>query len=111
MARTERSDTSHIGHGLIRQLIWQLFGKTFPDRMFLRWIDGDALTRFHGNGDLLRAVCQQAFTELVEAPRIMTASREEKQEREGIPRVKSPSKLREPVDDTIIPVTPMPTVT
>ena len=66
------------------------------------------LTRFHGNGDLLRAVCQQAFTELVEAPRIMTASREEKQEREGIPRVKSPSKLREPVDDTIIPVTPMP---
>ena len=43
-------------------------------RMFLRWIDGkaqvaDALTRLHGNGDLLRAVCQQAFTELVEAPR------------------------------------------
>ena len=31
-------------------------------RMFLRWIDGkaqiaDALTRLHGNGDSLRAVC------------------------------------------------------
>ena len=85
-------------------------------RMFLRWIDGkaqvaDALTRFHGNGDLLRAVCQQAFTELVEAPKIMTASRQENQEREGKPRVKSPLKLREPVDDMIIPVKPMPTMT
>ena len=34
-------------------------------RMFLRWIDdkaqvADAPTRLHGNGDLLRAVCQQA---------------------------------------------------
>ena len=85
-------------------------------RMFLRWIDGkaqeaDALTRLHGNGDLLRAVCQQAFTELVEVPKIMTASRQEKKEREGIPRVKSPLKLREPVDDMIILVTQMPTVT
>ena len=85
-------------------------------RMFLRWIDGkaqlaDGLTRLHGNGDLLRAVCQQAFTELVEAPKIMTASRQEKGEREGIPRVKSPLKLREPVDDMIIPVTSVPTVT
>ena len=41
----------------------------------------------------------------------MTASRQEKREREGIPRVKSPLKLREPVDDMIILVTPMPTVT
>ena len=84
--------------------------------MFLRWIDGkaqvaDGLTRLHGNGDLLRAVCQQAFTELVEAAEIMTASRQEKGEREGIPRVKSPLKLREPVDDMIIPVTSVPTVT
>ena len=63
-------------------------------RMLLRWIDGkaqvaDAQTRLHGDGDLLRAVCQQAFTKLVEAPKIMTASRQEKREREGIPRVKS----------------------
>ena len=48
---------------------------------------------------------------LVEAPKIMTARRQEKKEREGIPRVKSPLKLREPVGDMIIPVTPMPTVT
>ena len=64
-------------------------------RMFLRWIDGkvqvaDALTRLHSDVDLLRAVCQQAFTKLVEAPKIMTASRQEEREREGIPRVKSP---------------------
>ena len=40
--------------------------------MFLRWVDGkaqvaDALTKLHGDGDLLRAVCRQAFTALVEA--------------------------------------------
>ena len=74
-------------------------GNLSRPRMFLRWIDGkaqiaDALTRLHGNGDLLRAVCQQAFTKLVEAPKIKTASRQEKREREGIPRVKSPLKLR-----------------
>ena len=39
-------------------------------RMFLRWVDGkaqvvDALTKLHGDGDLLRAVCRQAFTELL----------------------------------------------
>ena len=84
--------------------------------MFLRWIDGkaqvaDALTRLHGNGDLLRAVCRQAFTELVEAPEIMTARRQERRRRDRVPRVKSPLKLREPVDDMTIPVTPVPTVT
>ena len=36
-------------------------------QMSLRWVDGkaqvaDALTKFHGVGDLLRAVCRQAFT-------------------------------------------------
>ena len=41
----------------------------------------------------------------------MTDSRQEEKEREIIPRVKSPLKLREPVDDMSIPVTPMPTVT
>ena len=85
-------------------------------RMFLRWIDGkaqvaDAPARLHGNGDLLRAVCQQAFTELVEASKITTASRQEKREQERVPRVKSPLKLREPVDEMSILVTPMPTVT
>ena len=35
-------------------------------RMFLRWVDGKAqeagaLTKLHGDGDLLRAVCRQAF--------------------------------------------------
>ena len=43
-------------------------------QMFLRWVDGkaqvaDALTKLHGDGDLLRAVCRQAFTVLVEALR------------------------------------------
>ena len=74
-------------------------------RMFLRWVDGkaqvaDALTKLHGNGDLLRAVCRQAFTVLVEAPEIMAARRQEKRQRERVPRVKSPLKLREPVDET-----------
>ena len=84
--------------------------------MFLRWVDGkaqvaDALTKLHGDGDLLRAVCHQAFTVLVEAPEIMSARRQEKREGERVPRVKSPFKLREPVDETSIPVTPTPTVT
>ena len=39
-------------------------------QMFLRWVDGkaqvaDALTKLHGDGHLLRAVCRQAFTVLV----------------------------------------------
>ena len=63
------------------------------------------------DGDLLRAVCRQAFTVLVEAPEIMAARRQERRERERVPRVKSPLKLREPVDETSIPVTPTPTVT
>ena len=42
-------------------------------RMFLRWANGkaqaaDALAKLHSDGDLLRAVCRQAFTVLVEAP-------------------------------------------
>ena len=85
-------------------------------QMFLRWVDGkaqvaDALTKLHGDGDLLRAVCRQAFTVLVEVPEIMAVRRQERRERERIPRVKSPFKLREPVDETSIPVTPTPTVT
>ena len=64
-------------------------------QMFLRWVDGkaqvaDASTKLHGDGDLLRAVCRQAFTVLVEAPEIMAARRQEKREREKVPRVKSP---------------------
>ena len=44
-------------------------------QMFLRWVDGkaqvaDALTKLHDDGDLWRAVCRQAFTVLVEAPRL-----------------------------------------
>ena len=73
--------------------------------MFLRWVDGkaqfaDALTKLHGDGDLLRAVCRQAFTVLVEAPEIMADRRHEKKERERVPRGKSPLKLREPVIKT-----------
>ena len=71
----------------------------------------DALTKLHGDGDLLRAVCRQAFTALVEAPEIMAARRQEKKERERVPRVKAPKKLREPVIETSIPVTSTPTVT
>ena len=78
--------------------------------MFFRWFDrqsqvADALTKLHGDGDLLRSVCRQAFTMLVEAPDIMTARRQEKRERERAPRVKSPSKLRELVDETSMLVT------
>ena len=84
--------------------------------MFLRWIDGkaqeaDALTMLHGDGDLLRAVCRQAFTVLIEASGIMAAKRQEKRERERLPRVKSPLKLQEPMDEMSIPETPIPTVT
>ena len=84
--------------------------------MFLRWVDGktqvvDALTKLHGDGDLLRAVCRQAFTVLVEAPEIMAARRQERREREKVPRVRSPLKLRQPVDETSMPVTPTPTMT
>ena len=54
-------------------------------QMFLRWVDGkaqeaDALTKLHGGGDLLRAVCRQAFTVLIEAPEIMAARRQKKGE-------------------------------
>ena len=84
--------------------------------MFLRWVDGkaqvaDALTKLHGDGDLLRVVCRQAFTVLVEAPEIMAARRQERRERERVPRVKSPLQLRELVGETSILVTPTPTVT
>ena len=80
--------------------------------MFLRWIDGkaqvaDALTKLHGDGDLLRAVCRQAFTVLIEAPEIISARRQERR----APRVKSPSNLREPAGEMLMPVKPMPTVT
>ena len=82
----------------------------------MRWVDGkaqvaDALTKLHGDGDLLRAVCRQAFTVLVEAPEIMAARRQEKREREKRLRVESPSKLREHVDDMSMPVTTTTTVT
>ena len=85
-------------------------------QMFLRWVHGkaqvaDALTKLHGDGDLLRAVCRQAFTVLVEAPEIMAARCQERRECERAPRVKSPLMLREPVDETSVPVTPTPTVT
>ena len=50
-------------------------------RMFLRRVDGKAqvagaLTKLHGDGDLLRAVCRQAFTVLVEAPGCQTSRKE-----------------------------------
>ena len=84
--------------------------------MFLRWVDGkakvaDALTKLHGDGDLLRAVRRQAFTMLVEAPEIMAARRQEKRQRERVPRVKSPLKLLELVDETSMSVTTTTTVT
>ena len=74
-------------------------------RMFLRGVDGEAqvavaLTKLHGDGVLLRAVCRQAFTVLIE---IMAARRHEKKEREWVRRVKSPLKLREPVIKTSTP--------
>ena len=68
------------------------------------------LTKLHGDGDLLRIVCRQAFTVLVEALGIMAARRQERREREKVPRVMSPLKLRA-VDETSMPVIPTPTVT
>ena len=41
----------------------------------------------------------------------MSASRQERRERERVPKVKSPLQLREPVDEMSILVAPMPTVT
>ena len=84
--------------------------------MFLRWVDGkaqmpDALTKLYGDGDLLRAVCRQAFTVLVKASEIIAARRQEKKERGIVPRVKSRLKLWEPVIETSIPVTSTPIVT
>ena len=43
-----------------------------------------------------------AFTVLVEASEIMAARRQEAKERERVPSVKSPFKLRELVDETSI---------
>ena len=40
-----------------------------------------------------------------EAPEIMATRLQEKREREWVPRVTSPSKLREPVDEMLKPVT------
>ena len=59
-----------IGHGFEGQevlLIWQLFGKTYLDH---RCFCG-------GDGDLLRAVCRQTFTVLVEALEIMADVKKE----------------------------------
>ena len=55
--------------------------------LFLGCVDGkaqvsDSLTKLHGDGDLLRDVCRQAFTLLVAAPEIMAARRQEMNERE-----------------------------
>ena len=102
--RRSTIDLAIIGEGLQRP------------RTFLRWVDGkgqeaDALTRLHADGDLLRTVCRQAFTVLVEAPEVTAARRQEKMEREREPRVKSPLKLRETVIETSIPVTSTPAVT
>ena len=50
------------------QLILAIFREDLQrPRMFVRWVDGkaqvaDALSKLHGDGDLLRAVCRQAFT-------------------------------------------------
>ena len=62
--------------------------KNAIDLAIISWVDGkaqvaDALTKLHGDGDLLRVVCRQTFTVLVEAPR-----RQEWKERERISRVK-----------------------
>ena len=79
-------------------------------QMFLQWVDGkaqvaDALTKLHGDGDLLRTACRQAFTVLGEALEIMASRRQERRERERVPRVKSPLKLREPADETSMSAT------
>ena len=66
-------------------LIWQSSEKTCPDhRCSCGKAQGaDALTELHGDGDLLGAVCRQAFTLLVEAPEIMAAIRQEKRAGKG----------------------------
>ena len=115
MARTKRSAASHLGlHNetigpsedrriaIVLAIVPEDLSRP---QVFLRWVTGkaqvaDALTKLHSDGDLLRTVCRQAFTVLVEAPKIMAARRQERRERERVPRVKSPSKLREPVDET-----------
>ena len=84
--------------------------------MFLQCVDGkaqvaDVLAKLHGDGDLLRAVCRQAYTVLVGAPENMAARRQEKRERKRVVRVKSPLKLREPVDETSMSMTTTITVT
>ena len=76
MARTKRSAASYMPVAIIREDLSR-------PQMFLRWVGGkalvaDALTKLHGDGDLLRAVCRQAFTVLVEAPEIMAARRQER---------------------------------
>ena len=85
--------------------------------MFLRWVDGkaqvaDALTKLHGDGDLLRAVCRQAFTVLVEAPEIwlpdVKKNESGKEYRESGHHQR---KLREPVDEMSMPVTTTTTLT
>ena len=44
-----------------------------------KWMWTQKITKLHGDGELLRAVCRQAFTELVEAPKIMIARRQERE--------------------------------
>ena len=111
MIYTTRQSAPVRSEGVL--LIWQSSEKTCPDhRCSCGKAQGaDALTELHGDGDLLEAVCRQAFTVLVEAPEIMAAIRQEKRERERVPRVKSPSKLREPVGEMSMPVTTTTTVT
>ena len=73
--------------------------------LFLRWVGGkaqvsDALTKLHGDG-----CCLSSSVHGVEAAEIVAARRQEKKERDRVPRVKSPSKLRELVIETSIPMT------
>ena len=135
MERTQRSAASHIGHGFEGQLrsftqrnnrsqrgqekcfVFGYYPRRCTQTTDVLALGGwksqvaDALTKLQGDGDLLRALRRQAFTVLVEAPEIMAARRQENKERERVPRVKSPSKLREPGIETSIPVTSTPTVT
>ena len=91
-SRTQRAITSHnetIGPSEDRRSAIDLAiirEDLSRPHLFLRWVDG-------------------------KAPEIMAARRQERRERERVPRVKSPLKLREPVYGTSIPVTPTPTVT
>ena len=77
-------------------LIWQLFGKTLSKpQMFLWWVDGKAQVRRRPDQASWRwtpvtsRVSPSTFTVLVEAPEIMVARRQERRERERVPRVKS----------------------